>query len=73
MSRMVTSFVIFSILLSMSMTSKAEVQNCNQEENIEFTTHDIFNLEDPDTIFLHRWGNFFHIKTNKLRYQCQRC
>lgn len=41
----------------------SDAVNCNQKDRIELTTNDIFNLEDPQTIFLHRWANFFHIKT----------
>lgn len=65
MYRIITSTVIVSILLNISFISKAEDQKqvCNQTENIELTTNDIFDLEDPDTIFIHQWGNFFHIKT----------
>ncbi|MAG44526.1 hypothetical protein CL633_01420, partial [bacterium] len=52
-----------------AQAANATDDNCNQKDKIELKTYDIFNLEDPDTIFLHRWANFFHIKTkNKTLY-----
>ncbi|AEE25449.1 hypothetical protein Glaag_4541 (plasmid) [Glaciecola sp. 4H-3-7+YE-5] len=56
-------------LASKALAANTTANNCNQKERVELTTNDIFNLEDPDTIFLHRWANFFHIKTkNKTLY-----
>jgi hypothetical protein len=40
--------------------------DCDQTNNVQFDTHDIFNLDDPDTIFVHYWANFFHIKTKEI-------
>ncbi|WP_448212259.1 hypothetical protein [Colwellia sp. MEBiC06753] len=37
---------------------------CDQSEHISFVTNDVFNLSEADTIFLHRWANFLHNKTN---------
>ena len=48
-----------------AQAANATDDNCNQKDKIELKTYDIFNLEDPDTIFLHRWANFFHIKTKR--------
>ncbi|WP_085949163.1 hypothetical protein [Paraglaciecola chathamensis] len=38
---------------------------CNQSENVNFIISDIFDLDDPDTALIHRWANFFHIKTHE--------
>ncbi len=57
------------LLTCRAQAANATDDNCNQKDKIEFKTNDIFNLEDSDTIFLHRWANFFHIKTkNKTLY-----
>lgn len=59
---------LFCLTCRVQAADATEV-NCNQKDKIELKTNDIFNLEDPDTIFLHRWANFFHIKTkNKTLY-----
>jgi len=42
-----------------------EETKCNQIENIDFVRNDIFDLSDNDTIFLHEWANFLHIKTKE--------
>ena len=65
MNKTIILILISTILLCSSIELKAEVteQDCNQKEKMSLITHDIFNLQDPDTIFLHRWANFFHIKT----------
>jgi regulator of RNase E activity RraB len=39
---------------------------CDQTANVQFDTNDIFNLDDPDSIFIHYWANFFHIKTKEI-------
>lgn len=39
---------------------------CDQSPSVQFETHDIFDLQDPDTIFVHHWANFFHIKTKNV-------
>ncbi len=49
--------MFWSTIFQLNATEVTE--SCNQNENITFITNDIFNLEDPDTIALHRWANFF--------------
>ncbi|MEQ3657833.1 MAG: hypothetical protein ABNH21_02635 [Glaciecola sp.] len=44
-------------------------KDCDQLSKLQFTTHDIFNLNDDDTIFLHHWANFLHIKTKHITLQ----
>ena len=41
-------------------------KECDQTDNMQFDTHDIFDLADVDTIFLHHWANFFHIKSKPI-------
>lgn len=53
---------LFCLICRVQAADATEV-NCNQKDKIELKTKDIFNLEDPETIFLHRWANFFHTKT----------
>lgn len=40
-------------------------KTCNQSENLVFITNDIFDLTDDESIFLHHWANFLHIKTKQ--------
>ena len=60
-------FFKISLILSASLSSvwASDEKNCNQIENVKFDTHDIFDLTENDTIFLHRWANFLHIKTKQ--------
>ena len=46
--------------------STGENEVCDQRGNVEFTRNDIFDLSDPDTIFLHRWANFLHNTTKQI-------
>ena len=41
-------------------------RECDQHKNVEFVINDIFDLTTPDTIFLHHWANFLHIKTKPI-------
>tara|TARA_R110000868_G_scaffold120478_1_gene319975 strand:- start:40968 stop:42512 length:1545 start_codon:yes stop_codon:yes gene_type:complete len=46
------------------MPSSAEENTyCNQSNNTTIITNNIFDLEEDGTIFIHKIGNFFHIKT----------
>lgn len=36
---------------------------CDESNNVDLKQNDIFDLTDPETIFLHHWANFLHIKT----------
>jgi len=36
---------------------------CDKSDNVDLKQNDIFDLTDPETIFLHHWANFLHIKT----------
>jgi len=60
---------LFSISLilcaSLSSAWANQEKNCNQIENVIFDTHDIFDLTDSDSIFVHHWANFLHIKTKQ--------
>ena len=58
-----TASLIITLFFSSVAASKDE--NCNQLENVTFDTHDIFDLTDNDSIFVHRWANFLHIKTKQ--------
>jgi hypothetical protein len=44
----------------------ANDNECDQTPKVRFKTNDIFDLDDPDTIFVHYWANFFHIKTKDI-------
>lgn len=52
---------------------------CNQKDRIDLKTNDIFDLDDSDTIFLHRWANSLHIKTkdrtiyNEMAFFLNKC
>lgn len=39
--------------------------NCS-EQNITFNTHTIFNKQDKDILFIHRWANALHITTKQI-------
>lgn len=56
------SFVLSLLLPGLALSQETQ---CDQSQNIQFVTHDIFNLTDPDTIFLHHWANFLHNKTKQ--------
>jgi hypothetical protein len=43
----------------------SEDRKCDQTENVNFLSYNIFDLTNKDTIFLHRWANFLHIKTKQ--------
>lgn len=63
-------YVISTNLLCASMVfsclAEDQSQLCDQEENVNFIINDTFNLADENTIFLHRWANFLHIKTKPI-------
>lgn len=40
--------------------------NCDQNDIVEFEINDIFDLSDPDTIFIHRWANALHNRTKEI-------
>lgn len=40
--------------------------NCDQSPNLTFKANDIFDLTDPNTVFLHQWANLLHIKTKGI-------
>lgn len=52
--------------LSANSATVLSQADCDQTKNVQFDTNDIFNLDDPDTIFIHYWANFFHIKTKEV-------
>ena len=66
----ITSF--FCLVASFCLVDVALANNedghddCDQSPNLTFKTNDIFDLDDPDSIFVHRWANFLHIKTKNL-------
>lgn len=58
--------VVFSfVVLPFIAIAEVEQPICDQSDNTQFITHDIFDLEDEQTIFLHTWANFFHIKSKQ--------
>ena len=66
--KLVLKFFSISILMltaSFSGVAFSEVKKCDQSDNVKLITHDIFDLTDKDTIFLHHWANFLHIKTKQ--------
>jgi hypothetical protein len=66
MNPLLTRACSATFFLIVSFGSYAEGSNeCSQQENISFEINDIFDLEAPDTIFLHEWGNLLHIKTKE--------
>lgn len=65
MSRQI-KFSLLLILFTFHVDANSNgVNECVDKTKVLFTTHDIFDLNDPDTIFLHRWANFLHIKTKE--------
>jgi len=62
--------VIFINLLiasiAFSTLAKEITKQCDQRNNVKFIINDTFDLNDKDTIFLHRWANFLHIKTKPV-------
>ena len=59
------------VLLTSFCVAADEKQLCEQSDNVKYVTHDIFDLTDEGTIFLHDWANFLHIKTkySTLRHE----
>jgi len=45
------------------LTSKTQL--CSKSK-VSFTRNTIFNENDPDILFFHRWANYLHIKTKKI-------
>lgn len=67
---MLTIFQRFPIIILLVTTSNAfkviaEESPCDQTKNITFISYDIFDLTDPDTIFIHSWANLLHNKTKE--------
>jgi hypothetical protein len=62
--------LIISLLITLptvAFSNTLEVtKDCDQSDNTVFVINDIFELSDPDTIFLHRWANMLHIKTKPI-------
>ena len=59
-------FVFYSIFTSNKAIASANTsESCDQKDNLALVINDIFDLDDPNTLFLHRWANFFHIKTKE--------
>jgi hypothetical protein len=60
----------FLLIAYFPMAALAQSDNksalCDQTSNVQFETNDIFDLHDPDSIFIHYWANFFHIKTKEI-------
>lgn len=59
------SAIFFTILSKIPKEAIGE-DICDQTDDVTFVTNDIFDLSDKDTIFLHEWANFFHIKTKNI-------
>lgn len=59
---------IHILVATCAFSAAANEQNtrCDQSDQVTFLSHDIFDLSDANTIFLHRWANFFHIKTKQF-------
>lgn len=58
-------FCLNIVLLTNKSHASSENITCSQQNNIMFKRHDIFNLDDDKTIFLHHWANFLHVKTKE--------
>ena len=56
---------ILMACLAFPSIAEDDPKPCDQSENIAFTSNDIFDLTDKDTIFLHHWANFLHIQTKQ--------
>lgn len=59
-------FMFFCLLASSPLYANTPEDTCDQSSNVQFERNDIFDLSDPDTIFLHHWANFLHIKTKQV-------
>jgi hypothetical protein len=59
----ITSVLVIFPTIALSQVAD---EDCNQSQNVDFDINDIFDLSEPDTIFLHHWANFFHIKTKPI-------
>lgn len=56
------SFIVTAVFPRVTLS---EENKCDQSQNVKLVTNDIFDLTDKDTIFLHHWANFLHIKTKQ--------
>lgn len=59
----VRRYLLLSLLLSFSAFSEDET--CRDQDNIVITTTDIFDLTDPDTIWLHKLANMLNVVTKE--------
>lgn len=72
------TLILFSVVTA-ELNATEDTDRCNQKERLKLSTHDIFDLSDPDTIFIHRWANLLHIKTkdkalyNEAAFFVQKC
>jgi outer membrane protein assembly factor BamA len=61
--------LILIVVLSVCFTFTTRIEGnelvCDQTTNVIFIINDIFQLPEADTIFLHDWANFLHIKTKQ--------
>ena len=71
---------IFALLcVSKSAYSTEPKAQCEALSQFQFKAHDIFNLDEKETIFLHRWANALHITTrestlkNEAAYFYEQC
>ena len=63
----IISLVAYLCGANLVLAASEEAQpNCDQTTNLNLKTNDIFDLTDPDTIFLHHWANLLHIKTKDI-------
>ncbi|MBU2878141.1 hypothetical protein [Aliiglaciecola lipolytica] len=61
-----TVFIIICATLFLPSKLLAQQEKeCSQTDKVHFKPNDIFNLEDDDSIFIHDWANFLHIKTKQ--------
>lgn len=44
-------------------TEVVELADCKESTELSFERNNIFDLDKPDTSFIHRWANALHIKT----------
>ena len=77
-----TAYGLVLIILSsttFTLSASEKTITCDQSEDIELLTNNIFDLDDPQTIFLHRWANWLHIKTkektliNEIAFFIKKC
>lgn len=66
--RLIIQFISVNIVTALLMFSDntfgAEVV-CDQSKNTKLIINDVFNLDEKDTLFIHSWANFLHIKTKE--------